>query len=228
MTSRGSGMVMSFPMDRSGGRKCFFPGQWARTEEWGTIPFPELPWDSIDQILWHLEHAKEGRENKDLSWAGWACCLWSFARGPGTFKLFKVSGNDRIQFLQIFRAKHVCLPFQGLNSRSLQSHYRVLVPSSAREAAVGRGQGSSGCFHWAPQLSLPLQCLCLCQRAPEKRQRTARQQAVREKLWETALGAAKAENETGKEGLGQILVSPQCCEEGECEQPTHHRCNATT
>lgn len=68
MTSKGSSLAMSFPMDRSAVRKCFFPGQWARTEEWGTIPFPGLPWDSMDQILWHLERAKEGRENKDLSW----------------------------------------------------------------------------------------------------------------------------------------------------------------
>lgn len=97
---------MSFPMGRSGGRKCFFPGQWARTEEWVTIPFPGLPWDSTDQILWHLGHAKEGRENKDISWDRLGLLPLVFCK---TFKLFKVSGNYRIKFLQIFRAKHVSL-----------------------------------------------------------------------------------------------------------------------
>lgn len=73
-----------------------------------------------------------------------------------------MSGNYRIKSLQIFRAKHVSLPFQGVNSiiQEIPSVWvQVLVPSSARDAAVGRGQGSSGCCHWAPELSLPLQLL---------------------------------------------------------------------
>ena len=93
-------------MARSGVRKHFFPDEWARTEERGIIPFPELPQNSLDQILCHLGHAKERRAIVTfLAFLLEQAEVVAFSllqETSGTFKLFMVSRTYRIKFLRIF------------------------------------------------------------------------------------------------------------------------------
>lgn len=155
------------PTARSGVRKHFFPDAWARTEDWGIVPFPEPPRNPLGQILWHLGHAKAIVMTFLAFLLAWAevVAFHLLQEASGTFKLFMVPGTRWIKFLWIFWYKHVCLPLEGINPVS-QEILSVLAggvgAQALRAGSVRRGPGrpvpvaaGSGQFQAAPQRPCP-------------------------------------------------------------------------
>lgn len=99
---RGPAWSQAHPMARSGARRQFFPDKWARTEEWGIIPFPEPPQSFLGQILWHLVLAKEHRAIATflafLLRQAEVAAFGLLQETSDVFKLFLISGIYRITF----------------------------------------------------------------------------------------------------------------------------------
>lgn len=141
-----------------------------------------------------------------------------------------MSGNYRIKSLQIFRAKHVSLPFQGVNSTIQETDPFSLGTGVGAQLCQGSCCGKRPGQLWllplgsraepALQLLVPLSHLGQGRGEPGSREGG---KSCEEQPWELPSQRMRQ----GRRCWSRSWFHLSAVRRG-CEQPTHHRCNVTT